>query len=245
MSTIILGREPNPSVRFCRRLGQEFPEHLCLDEIRGEMDLVEPQLIGAIAENKSRMDVMVNAKNELPHSAFVDQHCRNMGRIMLVAQEVNPGLEGFERLAEELYFNMVPTPLSIRYDLRRIPELETRIVTALADRCRLVRQATFFKQDLGESSAPARQARNIANARSIASVYASSIPGFEDYIERIYEDLVPSSVALQHRFWRQTQLAAYRHQVRGISAILMKRQDDRIVGLDEFAVKDFVRKQVA
>lgn len=245
MSDIVLTREPNPSAPFCRRLGLEFPEHLSLDEIRGEMDLVEPQLIGAIAENKSRMDVMVNAKNELPHSAFVDQHCQNIGRIMLVAKEVNPGLEGFERLAEDLYFDMVPIPLSIRYDLRRIPELETRIVTVLANRCRLVRQAAFFKQDLGESSAPARQARNIANARSIASVYADRIPGFEDYIEGIYEDLVPSSVALQHRFWRQTQPAAYRYQVRGISALLMKRQDDEIAGLDESAVKDFVRKNVA
>lgn len=245
MSTIILGREPSTSAPFCRRFGQEFPQYLNLDEIRDEMDIVEPRLIGAIAENKSRMDVMANAKNELPHSAFVDQHFQNIGRIMLIAEEANPGLEGFEGLAEELYCNMVPIPLSIRYDLRRIPALEASIVRALADRCGFVRQAAFFKRDLGESSAPARQARNIANARSIARVYADRIPGFEDYIEGIYEDLVPSSVALQHRFWRQTQLAAYRHQVRGISTLLMKRQDDRIVGLDEFAVKDFVRKQVA
>lgn len=218
--------------------------HLNLDEIRGEMDLVEPRLIGAIAENKSWMDRMVNVKNELPQDAFVDQHNQNIGRIMLLAEEVNPGLEGFESLAEELYCNMVPIPLSIRYDLLRIPRLEASIVKALADRSRLVRQAAFFKQDLGDS-APARQARNIANARSIASVYADRIPGIQDYIQRIYGDLVPSSVALQHRFWRQTQPAAYRHQVRGISSLLIRRQGNEVAGLDESAVKDFVRKQAA
>lgn len=217
--------EPDPDAVFCRRLGQEFPEYLSLAEVRADMDQVEPQLICAIAEQKMAMDRMVNSKNELPNSAFVEQHCINIARIMVLAEDANPGLEGFERLVEGTYFDMVPIPLSIRYDLRRDPALEARIVGLLSERCRLVRQAAFFKRDLQESSAPERQARNIANARAIAGEYADRIPGFEDYIEAIYEDLVPGSVALQHRFIGKTQPAARRHQVRGTVALLARRSD--------------------
>lgn len=225
MSIPIQNGEPDPSAQFCRRLGLEFPDYLSLGEIRTEMDGVEPRLIGAIAEHKTSMDGLINVKNELSKSAFLDQHRQNIGRVMLIAGELNPGLEGFERLAEDLYFDMVPMSLSISYDLRRDrdPQLETRIVSILADRCRLVRQAAFFKKDLGESTAPARQARNIANARNIASTYAISLPGFDDYIENIYQSIVPGSVALQHRFLRKTQPAAYRHQVRGKRELVEKR----------------------
>lgn len=223
MSEFALATEPNPEALFCRRLGQEFPEYLSLSEVRADMDQVEPQLIGAITEQKLAMDRMVNSKNELPNSAFVEQHCINIGRIMVLAEDANPGLEGFERLVEDTYFDMVPIPLSIRYDLRRDPDLELRIVALLGERCRLVRQAAFFKRDLQESTAPARQARNIANAREIAGEYAGQIPDFEDYIEAIYEDLVPGSVALQHRFLGKTQPVARRHQVRGTVALLTSR----------------------
>lgn len=241
-------REPNPEAVFCRRHRQEFPEYLSLGEIRAEMDLVEPQLIDAIAELKIRMDGMVTGKNELPFSTFVEQYWINEARIKEQAATVNPGLEGFEEMVAWVFRPMVLSTESIRYaHIRdREPGIETSIVSLIAERCRLVRQAAFFKRDLGESSAPARQERNIANARAIASQYTDRIPKFENYIEDVYSLLVPESVALQHRFLRTTSPAAYRHRVWGISALLMERQDERILGLpNELAVREFVRQKIA
>ena len=214
-------REPDPSAQFCRRFRFEFPEYLSLDEIRGEMDVIEPQIVGVLAEHKFAMDTprMVNLKNELPLVRIADIRLEQIARLQELATPLNPGLEGFEDLVEDMHRAMVTTEEVVRYDFRRSPEREQRLVTFLADRCRLVRQAAFFKRDLGESSAPVRQARNIANARRLASVH-EGIEGFEDYIEGVYGVLVPGSVALQHRFLRKTSPAAIRHRVIGISELL-------------------------
>lgn len=247
MSEFIQAREPDPSAAFCRRNGIEFPEYLSLGEVRADMDLIEPQLVDVLAEHKTAMDMpkMVNLKNELPLVRIADIRLEQIGRLQALARPLNPGLEGFEDLVEDMHRVIVTTDEVVRYDFRRSPKREQRLVGLLADRCRLVRQAAFFKRDFDESSAPQRQARNIANARSLASNY-EGMEGFEDYVAGVYGVLVPSSVALQHRFLRQTQPAAYRHRVRGISALLIDRQDDMILGLpDESAVKEFVRQKIA
>lgn len=217
MSEFIASGEPNPGAQFCRRFGVELPQYNSLGEIRTEMDLVEPQLIDAIAEQQMGMDIMVNAKNELPSSAFVEQCEINTARIVKQAAAVNPGLEGFEEMVSYVYRFMLPTSMSIRYDLRRDPALESRIISLISERCRLVRQAAFFKRDLQESSAPARQARNIANARSIAAGYTDRIPKFENLIEDVYSVLVPESVELQHAFWKQTTRVPNPHSARRLN----------------------------
>lgn len=241
------GNEPNPTAPFSRRFRSEFPEYLSLDEIRAEMDVLEPQIIDVLAEHKSAMDTpkMVNLKNELPLVRIADIRLAQIDRLQALARPLNPGLDGFEDLIEVIHRAMVTTEEVVRYDFRVSHEREQRLVNLIANRCHLVRQATFFKRDLGESSAPERQARNIANARSLASTY-EGLEGFEDYVEGVYSVLVPKSVDLQHRFYRKTQPAAYRHRVIGISALLIERQDDRILGFpDELAVKEFVRKKIA
>ncbi len=239
--------EPDPIAPFCRMYHLEFPEYLSLDEIRGEMDLIEPQLVDVLAEHRYAMDIpkMVNVKNELPLVRIADIRLAQIDRLQELAEPLNPGLDGFEDLIEDLHRAMVTTEEVVRYDFRCTPEREQRLVGLLADRCRLVRQAAFFKRDLDESSAPQRQARNIANARNLASVY-EGLEGFEDYVAGVYSVLVPGSVTLQQKFLQKTSPAAYRHRVRGISTLLMERQDDRILGLpDESAVKEFVRDKVA
>ncbi len=225
MSEYYPSSEPDPSAQFCRRFGQEFPEYISLNEIRDEIDLVEPQLIDALAAHKSAMDTpkMVNLKNELPLVRIADIRLDQIDRLQTLARPLNPGLDGFEDLVEDLHRAMVTTEQVVRYDFRSSPEREQRLVTLLAERCRLVRQAAFFKRNLDESSAPARQARNIANARSLAQAY-EGLEDFEDYVEGVYGVLVPRSVALQHRFLGKTWPAARRHQVRGTRELLMKRQ---------------------
>jgi len=231
MSKFITSGEPNPDSQFCRRLGVEFPEYLSLGEIRNEMDLIEPQLVDVLAEHKSAMNTprMVNSKNKLSLVRIADIRLEQIDRLQIVADPLNPGLKGFEDLIEDVHRAMVTTDEVVRYGFRRSPQREQRLVTIIADRCRLVRQAAFFKRNLDESSAPVRQARNIANARHLASAY-EGLEGFEDYVEGVYGLLVPKSVALQHRFFMETQPAAYRHQIRGINALLIKRQGNGNLG---------------
>ncbi len=146
---------------------------------------------------------MANLKNELPLVRIADIRLKQIDRLQDLARSLNPGLEGFEDLVEDMHRAMVTTEEVVRYDFRWSPEREQRLVSLLANRCRLVRQAAFFKRDLDESSAPQRQARNITNARNLASAY-EGFEGFEDYVEGVYGVLVPRSVALQHSFWKQT-----------------------------------------
>lgn len=228
--------EPDPQAVFCRRYFDEWPEYTSLAEIRAVMDRVEPALIGAVATQRAAMDRMVNSKNELPWRVFCDQHDINADRIHALAVSANPGLDGFEELTTDMYRAFVEPGESIRYDLRRIPDVEVRIVELLAKRCHLVRQAAFFKQDLGESSAPQRQARNIANARDIATRLMPQIPDlrpdFDVLIEGMYNWLVPMSVELQHSFWRQTRPQRSEIQARRITELM--RGGEEIWNLGEF-----------
>lgn len=217
MSEVSILKEPDPQAQFCRRFGVELPEYSSLGEIREAMDVVEPQLVDAIAEQQLILNSRVNSKSELPYSAFIELKEINTARIMEQAATVNPGLEGFEELVGWVYRFMMPTSMSIRYGLLRDTALESRLVGLVAERCHLVRQAAFFKRDLQESSAPARQARNIANARHIASGYADRIPGFENLIEDVYSELVPGSVVLQHTFWKQTTQVRNPHKARRLN----------------------------
>ncbi len=218
MSEFIPTGEPNPTALFSRRFGIELPECGSLGEIREQMDVVEPQLIDVLAEHRFAMDIpkMVNLKNELPLVRVADMRLVQVDRLQTLAKPFNPGLDGFEDLVEDMHRAMVTTEEVVRYDFRRIPERELRLVSLLADRCHLVRQAAFFKRDLGESSAPERQARNIANARSLATAY-EGLEGFEDYVEGVYNVLVPGSVALQHRFWKQTTRVPNPHNARRLN----------------------------
>ncbi len=220
MSEVLITKEPNPEALFCRRFGIELPEYRYLGEVRDEIDLIEPQLIDVLAEHKSAMDTpkMVNLKNELSLVRIADIRLGQLDYLQTLAKPLNPGLSGFEDLVEMVFRQMVETEEVVRYDFRRSPEREQRLITLLSDRCRLVRQAAFFKRNLDESSAPERQARNIANARSLASAY-EGLDGFEDYVEGVYSVLVPASVALQHRFWKQTSRVSNPHNARRLDKL--------------------------
>ncbi len=229
-------REPDAQAVFCRRYFDEWPSYTSLAEIRTDMDKVEPALIVAVATQRAAMDRMTNSKNELTWDAFRDQHDINIDRMRALAEPLNPRLDGFEELVEDMYRTMVEPGESIRHDFRRMPEVEARIVELLSERCRLVRQAAFFKRDLGESSAPQRQARNIANARDIAVRLMPKMPDlrpdFDVLIEGMYSQLVPLSVELQHRFWKQTTRQRSPWQAKRITELM--RRGEEIWNFGEF-----------
>ncbi len=123
MSEFIPTGEPNPTALFSRRFGIELPECGSLGEIREQMDLVEPQLIDVLAEHKSAMDTprMVNLKNELPLVRIADIRLVQIDRLQAIAKPLNPGLDGFEDLIEDVHRAMVTKEEVDRYDFRRSP----------------------------------------------------------------------------------------------------------------------------
>ena len=108
---------------------------------------------------------------------------------------------------ETSYFE---TLADLRLDMEII---DVSIVELLAARAECVRQATLFKRDLSESTAPERQVTNIDNAVWIAGFVGSRLPGFSQIVKAVYEELVPGSVAAQHQVLAQTFLKSEGHRL--------------------------------
>lgn len=96
---------------------------------------------------------------------------------------------------------------------QRIDILDAQIVALLAERALCVRDATRFKQDAFQVSAPARQAQVFAKVRALAQVHEEQFPGLADIVESTYHTLVAGFIAggcaLRSRaVGRQTRTAA-------------------------------------
>lgn len=91
-------------------------------------------------------------------------------------------------------------------DLRvRIDALDAQIVALLAERALCVRDATRFKQDAYQVSAPARQAQVFAKVRALAQAHEEKFPGLADVIESTYRTLVAGFIAGEDRFFHATE----------------------------------------
>lgn len=91
-------------------------------------------------------------------------------------------------------------------DLRtRIDALDARIVALLAERALCVRDATRFKRDAYQVSAPARQAQVFANIRTLALAHEDKFPGLADIVESTYRTLVAGFIAGEDRLFHATE----------------------------------------
>lgn len=91
-------------------------------------------------------------------------------------------------------------------DLRaRIDALDTQIVALLAERALCVRDATRFKRDAFQVSAPARQAQVFAKVRALAQAHEDKFPGLADIVESTYRTLVAGFIAGEDRFFHATE----------------------------------------
>ena len=91
-------------------------------------------------------------------------------------------------------------------DLRqRIDTLDTQIVALLAERALCVRDATRFKHDAFQVSAPARQAEVFAKVRALAQPHEDKFPGIADVVESTYRTLVAGFIAGEDRFFHATE----------------------------------------
>ena len=87
----------------------------------------------------------------------------------------------------------------------RIDALDAQIVTLLAERALCVRDATRFKLDAHQVSAPARQAQVFAKVRALALPHEDTFPGLADIVESTYRTLVAGFIAGEDRFFSATE----------------------------------------
>jgi isochorismate pyruvate lyase len=90
----------------------------------------------------------------------------------------------------------------------RIDALDAQIVALLAQRALCVRDATRFKRDAFQVSAPQRQAAVFARVRALAAVHEADFPGLPDIVEATYRTLVAGLIAGEGRFFNESELIA-------------------------------------
>ncbi len=91
---------------------------------------------------------------------------------------------------------------------QRIDALDEQIVALLAQRALCVKDATRFKRDQFQVSAPARQAQVFAKVRALAEQQQSTFEGLPDVVEATYRTLVAAYIAGEGRFFHDTELIA-------------------------------------
>lgn len=101
--------------------------------------------------------------------------------------------------------SIVPMAASLGALRTRIDALDTQIVALLAERGRCVRDATRFKRDPAQVSAPERQAQVFARVRRLAAAEAPEWTALPDVVESAYRALVAGFVAAEQRFFAETE----------------------------------------
>lgn len=87
----------------------------------------------------------------------------------------------------------------------RIDAVDAQIVSLFAQRALYVRDATRFKLDEFQVSAPARQAQVFERVRAMAAAHEGNFPGLPDIVESAYRALVAGFIAGEGRFFHDTE----------------------------------------
>ena len=87
----------------------------------------------------------------------------------------------------------------------RIDTLDAQIVGLLAERALCVRDATRFKRDAYQVSAPQRQAQVFAKVRALAQPHEEKFPGLADIVESTYRTLVAGFIAGEDHLFHSTE----------------------------------------
>ena len=88
---------------------------------------------------------------------------------------------------------------------RKIDALDAQIVELLAARASCVRDATRFKRDAFQVSAPQRQGEVFARVRGLAVAQAAGFPALPDIVEAAYRVLVAGFIAGEAHFFAETE----------------------------------------
>jgi isochorismate pyruvate lyase len=106
------------------------------------------------------------------------------------------------RFRDPLYRPQAATLGELR---QKIDTLDAQIVELLAARALCVRDATRFKRDAFQVSAPQRQAEVFARVRQSAAVHAAEFPTLPDIVEAAYRVLVAGFIAGEAHFFAETE----------------------------------------
>lgn len=121
---------------------------------------------------------------------------------MTTSNEPLPKGQAVRRFKDSAYLELAPNLQTLR---DQIDDFDRQIVALLAERALRVRDATRFKKDAYQVSAPARQAEVFKKVRNLASEHADNFPGFEDIVESAYRSLVAGFIAAEQSLFSQTE----------------------------------------
>ena len=121
---------------------------------------------------------------------------------MTTSNEPLPTGQAVRRFKDPAYVELAPNLQTLR---DQIDDFDHQIVALLAARALRVRDATRFKKDAYQVSAPARQAEVFKKVRNLASAHAENFPGFEDIVESAYRSLVAGFIAAEQSLFSQTE----------------------------------------
>ena len=121
---------------------------------------------------------------------------------MATPQEPDAAGQPVRRFVDPGYVPVAATLGDLR---QRIDALDTQIVALLAERARCVKDATRFKRDAFQVSAPARQAQVFARVRMLAGEHAHDFPGLPDIVESTYRTLVAGYIAAEGQLFEETE----------------------------------------
>jgi isochorismate pyruvate lyase len=121
---------------------------------------------------------------------------------MTTSNEPLPTGLAVRRFKDPAYVELAPNLQTLR---DQIDDFDHQIVALLAARALRVRDATRFKKDAYQVSAPARQAEVFKKVRNLASAHAENFPGFVDIVESAYRSLVAGFIAAEQSLFSQTE----------------------------------------
>jgi isochorismate pyruvate lyase len=121
---------------------------------------------------------------------------------MTTSNEPLPTGLAVRRFKDPAYVELAPNLQTLR---DQIDDFDRQIVALMAARALRVRDATRFKKDAYQVSAPARQAEVFKKVRNLASAHADNFPGFEDIVESAYRSLVAGFIAAEQSLFSQTE----------------------------------------
>ncbi|MEY4447059.1 MAG: hypothetical protein RLZZ433_74 [Pseudomonadota bacterium] len=121
---------------------------------------------------------------------------------MTTSNEPLPKGLAVRRFKDPAYLELATNLQTLR---DQIDDFDRQIVALLAARALRVRDATRFKKDAHQVSAPARQAEVFKKVRNLASEHADNFPGFEDIVESAYRSLVAGFIAAEQSLFSQTE----------------------------------------
>jgi len=116
--------------------------------------------------------------------------------------EPDPHVAAVRRFTDPAYRPVCETLAEVRAGIDAIDE---QLVALMAERARLVMDATRFKRDAAQAAAPARQAAVFERVRALSQRHADAFPGLPDVVEATWRTMVAAFVAREQALLERTE----------------------------------------